>query len=394
MSSFFRNKSWVTFPFFTLTTLASIVGLAIYIPLYGVHPLEPVVCVAFVYLVAWVVSSGYHRCFAHKSFRCHPALKIFYLIVGSAAFQQSALKWVSDHRYHHQYVDTDKDPYNIQKGFWWAHMGWILEKAPEGSREKILANTPDLRRDKWIVWQDRYWPLIGALISIIIPVAIGFMIHRPFGMFLWAGLTRVVLSLQSTFLINSLAHKFGTQPYTDKHSAHDVWWIAPLFCGENYHNYHHAFQGDYRNGVRWYQWDPSKWSLWLLAHTPLVKDLRRTPQHVILKTRLEMDLKRLEEKTRPFAEESKARLLEYLQGMRQRLEEAALLYHQTRKNYRELKKNMVAYSRASLVDAKKSLRERRAIFKNTMRDWQRVVRMRSEVFRFFAQGQSGMSPTS
>ncbi len=287
-----KKNKWLTGPFLSLTLLGSMVSLAVYIPMHGVHPVEPIFFAAFAYLVAWVVSSGYHRYFAHKTFACHPLLRIFYIIMGCAALQQSVLVWASDHRMHHRFGDTDKDPYNIKKGLWWAHFGWLIAEDPE-SRRTLMQNVPDLANDPWLRWQHRYWIWVGVLLSFGIPLAIGFAIDRPVGMFLWGGLLRVAVTHQTTFTINSLAHRFGTQPYSDESSARDVWWLIPFLCGENYHNYHHSFPGDYRNGVRWYQWDPSKWGLWLLSKMKLVRELRRTPPEWIRKARLEMDVKRL-----------------------------------------------------------------------------------------------------
>ena len=257
----------MTIPFLLLTPLLSAAGLIYYISRHGVHFLEPTICLIYVMTIAFIISSGYHRYFAHKTYQCHPALKIFYLVLGCAAMQQSAFVWAADHRMHHRYVDTDKDPYNIQKGFWWAHIGWLLSKDPS-HRNRLAEIAPDLAKDRWVMWQNRYWLLLSVPLTFGIPLLIGFWIGRPVGMLLWAGFLRIVISHQTTFTINSIAHKFGTQPYTDENSARDVWWLAPLLFGENYHNYHHRFQSDYRNGVKWYQFDPSKWILWVLSRYP------------------------------------------------------------------------------------------------------------------------------
>ena len=89
--------------------------------------------------------------------------------------------------------------------------------------------------------------------------------------------------------------QFGKQPYTDENSARDVWWLSPILCGENYHNYHTVFKAITQRH-RWYQWDPTKWALWLLSRTPLVKDLRRAPTQAVLRAKLEMDCKRIEKR--------------------------------------------------------------------------------------------------
>lgn len=367
-----KNFQWITSSFLFITLLLSIVGLAFYIPRYGVHPLEPLLCAAYVSVVAMVVSSGYHRYFAHKTYECHPALKIFYLIVGAAAFQQSALIWAVDHRMHHRYVDTEQDPYNIKQGFWYAHVGWLLKQDP-AHRSEMLSLAPDLAKDRWVMWQHKYWLLLSLPLAFGIPLLIGFWMDRPLGVFLWVGILRIVISHHTTFTINSIAHKFGVQPYTDKNSARDVWWLAPLLWGENYHNYHHRFQSDYRNGVRWYHYDPSKWTLWLFSKIGLTKGLRRTPDSQILKARLEMDLKYLENKLLPAPREFWMPLHQKLVGMRLALEEAAELYGHARKNYKDFKSNVSHRSHDSLEKAKESLRENEKIFKARMQEWRKTI---------------------
>lgn len=370
---FLKKIQWLTLPFLSLSLILSVLGLAIYIPSYGVHPVEPIFCATFVLIVAMVISGGYHRYFAHKTFECHPILKVFYLIMGCAAFQQSALVWASDHRFHHRYVDTDKDPYNIQKGFWWAHVGWMLSKNPV-SRDTLLQNVPDLAKDKWVMWQHRYWIWISIPLAFGIPLLVGLLIGRPMGMLLWGALLRIVITHHTTFTINSVAHRFGTQPYSDENSAKDVWWLAPILCGENYHNYHHAFQGDYRNGIRWYHWDPTKWALWFLSNTPLVRRLRRAPFHLVLKARLEMDLKRLKGRINPKPAEFWIPLYNRLLAMRQGLEEAAEHCARARKNYQELKTNLAKYSRESLQAARENLREKEKSFQQSLAQWRESFR--------------------
>jgi len=371
--TFVKEFKWVTIPFLSLTPLLSAAALLYYIPRYGVHPLEPIVCAVYVMIVALVVSGGYHRYFAHKTYQCHPFLKIFYLVVGCAALQQTALVWATDHRMHHRYVDTEKDPYNIQKGFWWAHMGWLFAKDP-AHRDRMALIAPDLAKDPWVMWQHKHWIWISVLLTAGLPLFVGFLIDRPFGMLLWAGLLRVVITHQTTFTINSIAHKFGTQPYTDENSAKDVWWLAPFLCGENYHNYHHRFQSDYRNGVKWYQYDPSKWMLWILSHTSLVRALRRTPHHQILSARLSMDLKRIETRLRPAPPEFWMPVYTHLLGMRKTLEEAAELYTKACKNYEEFKRNMADRSRESLQSAKDALEERKRAFEEVLDQWRALIR--------------------
>ena len=95
---------------------------------------------------------------------------------------------------------------------------------------------------------------------------------KPFVLAWW---TRLMVSHHLTWFINSLAHYWGEQTYSKEHSAVDNFVIAILTVGEGYHNFHHTFPADYRNGVRWYHFDPTKWTIWILSKVGLAADLRR-----------------------------------------------------------------------------------------------------------------------
>jgi stearoyl-CoA desaturase (delta-9 desaturase) len=368
------NKTdWVISSFLILTLVGSLVGLSIYIPLHGVHPLEPILCATLVFLIAMAISGGYHRYFSHKAFRCHPFLKFLYLFVGAGGFQQSALVWSVDHRFHHRYVDTNLDPYNINRGFWWAHWGWLFAQDPP-SRDKLLKAAPDLAKDRWVMWQDRYWVLLGIFWSVVVPVGVGLMIGRPLGMFLWAGLLRIVISHHTTFTVNSIAHIFGKRPYSDKNSARDVWWLAPFLCGEAYHNYHHAFQADYRNGVRWYQWDPTKWSLWIMHHLGMVTHLNRTPEPQIIKARLAMELKRVEQKLSKVKVEPNFPLWENLLKTYSKLLENIEIYEKAKQSYEGFKKNLSNASAESMKSAKRMYHEKQETLKNNLALWRDTIK--------------------
>ena len=221
--------------FLTLSPLAALAGAMVYIPRYGVRPVEIAVFIAMVLATGFSITAGYHRHFAHVSYKAHPLVRIFYLVFGACAMQNSALNWASDHRLHHRYTDTDLDPYNAGKGFFWSHIGWIFYQSRE---KRQLANVGDLLRDPWVRWQDRYDVAIALVVGFAVPAFIGGLIGRVFGMLLWAGLIRVVLVHHMTFFINSLAHMWGTQPYSRKDTSRDSWWLALLTNGEGYQYAH------------------------------------------------------------------------------------------------------------------------------------------------------------
>ncbi|MBI4051497.1 MAG: fatty acid desaturase [Elusimicrobia bacterium] len=283
-----KELDWVNIAFLTVTPLVAFLGTGVYVYHEGVRVWELLNFFLFFVLTGLSITGGYHRYFAHRSYECNPILKLFYLVFGAGAFQNSALRWSSDHRDHHKYVDTEQDPYSIMLGAFYAHMGWIFYKTPP---HKNFDNVPDLIKDPLVLWQDRYYLLLSSLVGFFLPWMLGAAVGRPWGGLLWGGFLRIVITHHMTFSINSIAHMIGSQPYTVEDSSRDNWWLAFFSNGEGYHNYHHRFQGDYRNGIKWYQWDPSKWFVWSLNFLGLTARLNRTPDEIILKARLDTEFK-------------------------------------------------------------------------------------------------------
>ncbi len=233
------------------------------------------------WFAAGSITLGYHRLFSHLSFKASWPVKLFTLIFGAAAFEGSAIEWTTDHREHHKHVDHEKDPYNINKGFFWAHIGWLFVKF---RIDPPFDNAKDLLQDKMVMWQHRNFLKIAILISFVLPPLIGWWWGGPItalGSFLIGGFLRVVIVQHATFSINSLCHWIGTRPYDDKVSARDSWFVALVTFGEGYHNFHHTFQHDYRNGVKPWQFDPTKWTVWFLSKIGMVTDVRRVPEEKI-----------------------------------------------------------------------------------------------------------------
>jgi stearoyl-CoA desaturase (delta-9 desaturase) len=223
------------------------------------------------------ITIGYHRLFSHITFQASWPVRLFTLIFGAAAFENSALMWASEHRRHHKHVDHDDDPYSISKGFFYAHIGWLIFKL---KADQPYDNVPDLMKDKLVRWQHRYVQVIAVVVSFVLPAVVGALWNGwrgALGAFLIAGVARIVVLQHCTFLINSACHVFGTQPYSTRCSARDSWLMALLTMGEGYHNYHHEFQHDYRNGVKPWNFDPTKWIIWTLSKLGLTRNLRRVP---------------------------------------------------------------------------------------------------------------------
>jgi len=240
------------------------------------------------------ITGGYHRLWAHRAYEAHWTLRLFFTLFGAMAIQNSILIWASGHRTHHRHVDTvEKDPYSINRGFWFAHIGWMLRKYESGRDD--FSNASDLMNDKMVMFQHNWYVPIVLVMNIGLPLALGWMLGDLWGVFLLGGLLRLVVSHHVTFFINSLAHMWGTRPYTDENTARDNPFLAFFTYGEGYHNYHHIFQYDYRNGVKWWQFDPTKWLIASLSWVGITRNLKRCSDFAIQKAQLTMQFKRAQE---------------------------------------------------------------------------------------------------
>ncbi|KZY67248.1 acyl-CoA desaturase [Oleiphilus sp. HI0071] len=298
---------WVNVLFFLITGLFAVVVVPWYGIVEGYDLFQVVAALLCMGYCGMSITAGYHRLWSHPTYKTKNWIKVIYALGGAFAMQNSALHWSSDHRVHHRYVDqNDKDPYSAKRGFWYSHMGWMLRDY-SGDRYNDYSNAPDLKRDPIVMWQHRHYLKLAIAMNFGIPFLIGVWHGDIIGTMLIVGFLRLVLSQQVTFFINSLAHYWGSQPYTDKNSARDNGIIAYLTYGEGYHNYHHCFQADYRNGIRWYQYDPTKWFIFSLSKIGLASNLKRCGQHKVEKARAEMALKHVQDKLRFHADAEEIR---------------------------------------------------------------------------------------
>lgn len=237
------------------------------------------------------ITGGYHRLWSHKAYNAHPIVKIFYAYWGACAGQNSILLWSADHRRHHRHIDdTTQDPYCAKKGFWYSHIGWILTDEPKD--ESYLDNVKDLTKDRIVMFQHKYYLLIVLFSNFAVPVLLGYTAYSLtgsggiWGALILAGFFRFVLNHHFTFLINSACHFFGSQPYSNKDTSRDNFFLALFTYGEGYHNFHHTFQADYRNGIRWYHFDPTKWLIKSLNYFGLTSNLKKVSNPIIEKQML------------------------------------------------------------------------------------------------------------
>jgi stearoyl-CoA desaturase (Delta-9 desaturase) len=282
--------NWVTTILFATTFAAAV----ILVPLYGGWIGYSVASWMWfgVFLVAsgLSITAGYHRLWSHRAYEAHPVLRAFFMLFGAMAIQNSIYVWAAGHRPHHRFVDDlDNDPYSIRRGFWFSHMGWMVRRYESG--EPDFKYVKDLERDPIVMFQHRHYVPLVLGMNIGLPVTVGLLSGDVFGTVLLAGLLRLVINHHVTFFINSLAHSWGRRPYSDANSSRDNPILALVTYGEGYHNFHHLFSTDYRNGVRWWQWDPTKWLIRSLSFVGLTAKLRTTPSVAIERARLDMQFK-------------------------------------------------------------------------------------------------------
>lgn len=317
---------WLNLVFLLGTLLIALIGTPWYILKVGLGWPETLTFLILYLFVGLSVTAGYHRLFAHKTYQAAWPVRLFFLIFGAGALENSILNWAADHRVHHAHVDEERDPYNITKGFWWAHIGWIFFKIAEPVPKTVVR---DLEEDPLVVWQDKYYALIGLGTAVGIPLVVGLLTGNVLGCLLIGGVLRIVASHHTTFFINSLCHMIGRRPYSTEHSARDSGIMAIFAFGEGYHNYHHSFPFDYRNGVKVWQFDPAKWIIWTLARVGLARDLRRAPEAAVLKAKIEVQFEkakeRLQQVVHDFREQHEAHLHERYESLQKALHDLIAL---------------------------------------------------------------------
>lgn len=287
--------NWVSLTVIAITNLIALTVVPWYAFAYGYGTAAIVWFAFFAIANGMSITAGYHRLWSHRTYNAHWSVRLFLMVFGTMALQNSILVWSSNHRVHHNHVDdNEKDPYSAKKGFWYSHIGWMLRDYP--SAQTDLSNVRDLEKDPLVAFQHKYYLPLTLLFNFGFVCLAGWLSDEFWGVFLLAGVTRLVFSHHVTWFINSLAHAWGSQPYTDKNTARDNGILAVMTYGEGYHNFHHLYANDYRNGVRWWQWDPTKWMIAGLSYVGLTSSLKRIPDVTIQQARLNMQFQKLEQR--------------------------------------------------------------------------------------------------
>jgi len=367
MKSLLNYIRWTNSIFLIGTFTTTVTAVPLYIWHFGLDAFQ--VGLFFFFLIATGISItlGYHRLFSHLTFKAKWPVKMFTLLFGAAAFEGSAIAWSADHRRHHKFVDHEEDPYDISRGLFHAHIGWLLFRT---GPDTPLTWVRDLKKDRLAWWQHEYYVPIAITVAFALPAAIGWLYGGPvaaLGAFLIAGIARVVVVHHMTFCINSLCHWIGDRPYSTDCTARDSLLMAVFTFGEGYHNYHHEFQHDYRNGVRPWQFDPTKWTIWLLSKIGLVSGLRKVPEEKILKARIAEQDRHLQAKLggKPLP----GSLATMLDHTRERLNHALTEWEKLLVEYRAALENRSEVSRRELRSLQKNVREASNNLRQSLRLW-------------------------
>ena len=283
------NFDRTVFLYLVFFKVVPLIGLPIYF-FYNDFTWGPwITCTILYFMTGMSITIGYHRLFAHKAFKANPWVERALLLFGAMSLQNSCLKWSSDHRTHHSFTDTDKDPYNAKLGFWWSHIVWIFFTPNEnryvknndvsmGTLKKEFPNCQDLIQNPRVLKQHLYGHKLGLLSNFFLVGTLGLYFNDFWGYLLIGGFLRIVMVHQVTFCINSIAHMFGETPHSEEHTAKDSFYCAALTFGEGYHNFHHTFPNDYRCGTSLHHVDISKWVIFGWSKLGLAWDLKRTPK--------------------------------------------------------------------------------------------------------------------
>jgi stearoyl-CoA desaturase (Delta-9 desaturase) len=281
-----ERKSWAEQATLALFIVVPLIAVAAIVPVtwgWGLHWRDVVIAGVFYVITGFGITVGFHRYFTHGAFRAKRPLRIALGIMGSLAVEGPLIRWVADHRKHHQFSDQEGDPHSpwghgegaggLMKGMYHAHLGWLFDE--EQTPAKKYA--PDLLADKDIVRISRHFPTWVA-VSTLLPPLIGGLWSMSWqgavSAFFWATLVRIALLHHVTWSINSICHVVGNRPFKSRDKSGNVWWLAILSFGESWHNLHHADPTSARHGVLRGQIDTSARLIWIFEKLGWASNVR------------------------------------------------------------------------------------------------------------------------
>lgn len=365
-----RRINWTNSLFLIITPIVAIVGTTLIITSGHLNGWTVLWTVLFTGATGVTITAGYHRLFSHRTYVAAWPIRLIFLLLGAACFEGSALEWSTDHRNHHLYTDTDRDPYSVTKSFWHAHMGWLLTL---DTSKRDFKNVKDLHNDPLVRFQHRFFVPLAILMGFIFPMAIASLWGDPWGGLLMAGALRVAFNHQVTFCINSVCHIFGKTNYSTEISARDNWITALFTYGEGYHNYHHKFMFDYRNGIHFYHFDPAKWLIRSLAFVGLASHLKMASKKQILRHTMQVDETHLTQQLKQYSEALGDNIEAFLSPLKERILQAIVQLEQLEADYQVLKTQKIAVLHEKMTEYRSNLKMHRERLKNARTDLQHAM---------------------
>jgi stearoyl-CoA desaturase (Delta-9 desaturase) len=239
----------------------------------GVSGRALAVCLALYVVRMFGITAGYHRYFAHRSYRTSRVFQFVLAWIGCSALQKGPLWWAAHHRHHHQYSDEQQDVHSpTRRGFWWAHLGWILCDTYDSTRLEAIK---DFSKYPELDWLNRRWVAPGVLL------AVGCLLAAGWQGVVWGFFVSTVLLYHGTFVINSLCHMFGTVRYKTTDTSRNSMALALITLGEGWHNNHHHYATAARMGFFWWEIDMSYYALRALSLFGIVWDMKEPSQRVL-----------------------------------------------------------------------------------------------------------------
>lgn len=252
----------------------------------GVSWVAVAVCLALYVVRMFAITAGYHRYFAHRSFKAGRAFQFVLAVLGTLAVQKGPLWWAAHHRHHHAYSDKEEDLHSpIKNSFFWSHMGWFLSSKYKETNYRLI---PDLAKYPELRWLNKYHPVPPIVMAVAL-LGAGMLLeaYAPglgttgWQMLVWGFFVSTVLLYHCTYIVNSLAHVWGTRRYETSDQSRNNWLIAILTLGEGWHNNHHFYPASERQGFFWWEVDVSHYTLKALSWFGLVRDLKTPPQRLL-----------------------------------------------------------------------------------------------------------------
>lgn len=262
-----KNKiNWIYSIHLGIYLVLALVGLPMY-----THKAFMVFLVLYV-LTMFGLTFGFHRYFSHRSFKMPRVLEYFVAFLGALAIQGGVFRWVAQHRMHHAFTETDKDPHSAAKGFWFSHMGWLfLIKNEFVSQEKLAPFARDIARDPVLMFMSTFSfiTITQAALFLVLWLSMGIEVA------MWGVFVRILATYTVIWSINSIGHKYGYRRYQTEDFSTNNWLLGLVSFGDGFHNNHHAFANCAFHGHKWWEIDINGMFIRLLEKLGIVRDVKR-----------------------------------------------------------------------------------------------------------------------